>query len=170
MRFSLFVCSSLLIHKQQLWLGEKYKMKQRATVEIVKTKFQCAFLRWSFFVAGFFFLSLPMLCMCSTARLAYMTFCNLFRSSRFEYIMKNFCPVSPFCLRSFCTFEQMVSASDASSLSVFLNVSISISVLPQKNTHREKAQFHRKAYELPYIFSKTIWPDCLFFCIFYSID
>lgn len=58
MRFSLFVCSSLLIqliHKQQLWLGEKYKMKQRATVEIVKTKFQCAFLRWSFFVAGFFF-------------------------------------------------------------------------------------------------------------------
>lgn len=149
MRFSLFVCSSLLIHKQQLWLGEKYKMKQRATVEIVKTKFQCAFLRWSFFVAGFFFHSLPMLCMCSTARLAYMTFCNLFRSSRFEYIMKNFCPVSPPLSALFCTFEQMVNTSDALSLSVFRNAFISISVLSQKYTFIEKAQFHRKAYELP---------------------
>lgn len=149
MRFSLFACSSLLIHKQQLWLGEKYKMKQRATVEIVKTKFQCAFLRWSFFVAGFFF-SL-------STDVVYVFDCSfgihdLLQSFSFvsfrihnEKLLSCFPPLSAL----FCTFEQMVNTSDASSLSVFRNAFISISVLSQKYTFIEKAQFHRKAYELP---------------------
>lgn len=161
MRFSLFVCSSLLIHKQQLWLGEKYKMKQRATVEIVKTKFQCAFLRWSFFVAGFFSLSTDVV---------YVFDCSfgihdLLQSFSFVSfrIHNEIVLFPPLCLRSFAHSNKWwILPMLRHSLSFAMRLFLSLFCL--KNTHlQKKLNSIEKLTNYHNIFSKIIWPNCLVF-------